>query len=110
MNEVRPYTPERLAERWECSAEHVRRLLATGRLHGFKLGGKLWRISAGEVERYECQQTIGSESSRGDGAPSGTKTEGASDGVLLQRHRLKRGLRSETLPENVTRLHGQRND
>ena len=34
----RPYTPQRLAERWECSPQHVRKMLADGCLKGFKLG------------------------------------------------------------------------
>lgn len=105
----RPYSPNRLAERWECSIDHIYSLLGSGRLQGFKLGGKLWRVSAGEVERYECQ-TTGSGSSRGDGAPSGTKAESDIAGALSLKHRLKRERRSVSLPENVTRLHDRHRD
>jgi excisionase family DNA binding protein len=52
----RPYTPKSLAERWECSPQHVRKMLADGRLNGFKLGNKMWRISTTEVARIEEDQ------------------------------------------------------
>ena len=76
----RPFSPERLAERWGCSAEKVRRMYHDRQLAGFRLG-KLIRIPAVEVERYECQNTpsdgIGTDSS----LPS-TKTESAFDDRL----------------------------
>jgi excisionase family DNA binding protein len=50
---ARPFTPETLAERWSCSAEKVRQMIHRGELAGFRLG-KLFRIPAVEVERYEC--------------------------------------------------------
>jgi excisionase family DNA binding protein len=50
---AKPYTPESLAERWSCSAEHIRQLIHRGELVGFRLG-KLFRITAIEVERFEC--------------------------------------------------------
>src|SRR5438045_23353 len=49
----RPFTPETLADRWSCSAEKVRQMIHRGELAGFRLG-KLFRIPAVEVERYEC--------------------------------------------------------
>jgi excisionase family DNA binding protein len=49
----KPYTPESLAERWSCSAEKVRQMINRGELIGFRLG-KLIRIPAVEVERFEC--------------------------------------------------------
>ena len=49
----KPYTPESLAERWSCSAEQVRKMIHRGELCGFRLG-KLIRIPAIEVERFEC--------------------------------------------------------
>ena len=52
----RPYTPESLAERWECSPQHVRKMLADGRLKGFKLGSRMWRISTTEVAKVEGDQ------------------------------------------------------
>jgi excisionase family DNA binding protein len=50
----RPFSPETLADRWGCSAEKVRLMYRAGELAGFRLG-KLIRIPAAEVERYECQ-------------------------------------------------------
>ena len=51
-----PYSPETLAERWGCSAQKIRNMIHAGELAGFRLG-KLIRIPASEVERYECQNT-----------------------------------------------------
>ncbi|MFP6772725.1 MAG: helix-turn-helix domain-containing protein [Alphaproteobacteria bacterium] len=51
-NAPRPYTPDSLAERWECSERHIRALVKKGELTCFRIG-KLIRISVSEVERYE---------------------------------------------------------
>lgn len=51
---AKPYSPETLGERWGCSAEKIRLMYHGGELAGFRLG-KLIRIAAAEVERYECQ-------------------------------------------------------
>lgn len=56
MTAQKPYSPETLADRWGCSAEKVRLMYRSGELPGFRLG-KLIRIPANEVERYECQNT-----------------------------------------------------
>ena len=53
---TKPFSPETLADRWGCSAEKVRTMYRDGELAGFRLG-KLIRIPAAEVERYECQNT-----------------------------------------------------
>ncbi len=52
----RPYTPETLARRWGCSAEKIRQMYHRDELAGFRLG-KLIRIPAIEVQRYECLPT-----------------------------------------------------
>jgi len=57
--EERPFTVARLAAHWGVSEWMVYDMLQDGRLRGFKLGGKLWRISAEEVARCE----------NGDGIP-----------------------------------------
>lgn len=49
------FTPATLAKRWECSEKHVRSLIKDGKLGAFRLGGKLFRIKASDVERFECQ-------------------------------------------------------
>jgi excisionase family DNA binding protein len=51
---AKPYSPQTLADRWGCSAEKIRTMYRNGELAGFELG-KLIRIPAAEVERYECQ-------------------------------------------------------
>lgn len=50
----RPYSPETLADRWGCSAEKARKMFHTGELTGFRLG-RLIRIPAAEVERFETE-------------------------------------------------------
>ncbi|ASK88508.1 hypothetical protein [Sphingorhabdus sp. SMR4y] len=50
---AKPYSPQTLAERWGCSDEKIRLMYRSGELAGFTLG-KLIRIPAHEVERYEC--------------------------------------------------------
>lgn len=50
-------TPEDVAERWQCSAQQVRKLLGAGALSGFRLGGKLWRVRIEDVEAFERLNT-----------------------------------------------------
>lgn len=50
---AKPFSPESLAARWECSSEKVRQMFHAGELAGFRLG-KLIRIPALEIERFEC--------------------------------------------------------
>ena len=52
----RPYSPQTLAERWGCAEGTVRKAIARGELSTFRIG-TLIRISAAEVERFECQNT-----------------------------------------------------
>lgn len=57
MAAERPYTPERLAERWECSAATIRNLCRDGKLAHFKVG-KEYRIPLRIVEGIEaCGET-----------------------------------------------------
>ena len=51
------YTPETLAERWQCSANHIRTMITRGHLAGYKHGKKLLRISAAVVAAYEDTDT-----------------------------------------------------
>lgn len=79
----RPYTVAGLAERWGCSREHVYQLIRIGQLQVFRLGGKLLRVSASEVARWESAggstalETTPSSSSTGRPAPSGARMDGA---------------------------------
>ena len=65
---TKPYSPETLGERWDCSAEKVRLMCRDGEIASFRLG-KLIRIPAAEVERYECQSLTPSPNT-GDDGPS----------------------------------------
>ncbi len=51
------YSPKTLGERWGCSAETIRQMCKRGELTFIKPGPKLIRITAREVERFECQNT-----------------------------------------------------
>lgn len=64
----KPYSPETLADRWGCSAEKVRLMYRNGELGGFRLG-KLIRIPAKEVERYECQNTPSPDTGENGASP-----------------------------------------
>lgn len=64
---ARPYTVERLAQHWECSADHIYDLVQEGKLRHFRVG-RLIRIPRAEVERVEA---CGYNSTEGDGMPSG---------------------------------------
>jgi hypothetical protein len=94
----RVYTPAALAEEWMCSERHIRNLVAAGQLRGFRLGGKLLRISSEEAEAFICRNTASDGSTDGSASPGG---EPESDTVtrleLLTRARL-RGLRQRSTP------------
>lgn len=100
MSEV--YTARTLAHRWHCTPQTVYNLRAQGRLKGFKLGGKLWRITEAEITALE--------GSRADGALCGKKADADIDGALSQTMRLKRELHSKSSSANITRLHGRSSD
>ena len=48
------YTVESLAARWQCSRDVVYDMIRTKRIKAFKVG-RMLRISAEEVARYENQ-------------------------------------------------------
>lgn len=81
MNAV--YDVPTLAERWACSIGTIRSLVASGELPSFKLGGKLVRIRADDVEKYECRN-IASNDTAGSSPSSGTKTDDA-DAIRSER-------------------------
>ncbi|NOX39749.1 MAG: excisionase family DNA-binding protein [Alphaproteobacteria bacterium] len=54
MNLARPFTPDSLADRWECSAETIRQMIKRGELQGFRVG-RMIRIPYSAVEELECQ-------------------------------------------------------
>ena len=72
-----------LADRWGCGTDTIYNLIHSGNLVAFKLGGKLLRIRAEEVERYECQN-IASNDTEASLRSFGSKT--ANDtGIRLKR-------------------------
>ena len=88
MTAPAPYSPETLAQRWGCSADTIRVMCREGRLSSFRLG-RLIRIPATEVDRYECQNT-GSSSTESDIA-SHTPTPNG-DGYASRLVRMTEGL------------------
>lgn len=50
---LRPFTVASLAERWECSTHAVYALIRDKRLPAFRVGGKLLRIRAEDVQTWE---------------------------------------------------------
>jgi len=76
----RVYTPETAAERYGCSANHIRNLIKRGELRAFRLGPRLIRIPEDALEEYEqCQmKNTASEGSRADGLfPGGRREKGS---------------------------------
>ena len=79
-----PFTPETLADRWQCSPRHIRNMIRDGRLPGFRLGGKLLRIRAGDVEEFEqCQNTDSDDTE--DNGPSSPEPDQAENVVRLEK-------------------------
>lgn len=64
------FTPATLADWWGCSERQVRKMIDTGTLPAFRLGGKLLRIKPEDVEAFECQ-TGGSPGSAENGISLG---------------------------------------
>jgi excisionase family DNA binding protein len=63
----KPYSAKTLAERWDCSEAQIRSMVRTGKLAAFTLGGKLIRIPAEEVDKWEmCLNSSGT----GENSPS----------------------------------------
>lgn len=83
MSAPKPYSPEALADRWGCSAEKVRLMYHAGDLTGFRLG-KLIRIPATEVERYECQNTPSPGIETSGRSPSETAADGYESRLVRQ--------------------------
>ena len=80
----RVYDVASLATHWGCGADTVYNLVRSGELHCFKLGGKLIRIRAEEVERYECRTVTPSNDTEIASRSSGMRTANATD-IRLER-------------------------
>lgn len=59
-------TPAIIAERWDCSAGHVRRLCASGELVALKIGDRGWRITPEALAAYEAAHTNAVATGEGD--------------------------------------------
>lgn len=90
---MKPYSPETLAERWECSAEKVRLMCRDGTLASFRLG-KLIRIPATEVERIECLNTASPNTEENGQSPSGMELTAAESRLVRQTVGLPKPLRA----------------
>lgn len=77
------YSVATLAEHWGCGADTIYSLIRGGELRAFKVGGKLLRIRADEVERFECQNTACNDTEK-PLPSSGTKADDATD-IRLER-------------------------
>lgn len=53
MNDGKPFSVKQLAERLGCNQSHIYRMIENRQIKAFRFGGKLLRISAQEVERWE---------------------------------------------------------
>jgi len=52
MKHRKAFTPDMLAERWQCSSETVRQMIKRGELQGFRVG-RMFRITADSVDAFE---------------------------------------------------------
>ena len=58
MSHPNVYTPETLAERWQCHHSTIRKMISRGELPAFRVGSSLLRIRVADVESFEqCQST-----------------------------------------------------
>ena len=78
MAAQKPYTPITLAERWDCSSQHIRDLIDEGAIPCFRLG-KLIRIPAAWVDQYEQAAGWNLNSTGASTASFGTQTEERND-------------------------------
>jgi len=73
-----------LAQHWACGTDTIYALVRSGELGHFKLGGKLIRIRAEEVERYECRTITPSNDCETNTQSLGTTKRDATD-IRLER-------------------------
>jgi len=80
----RVYDVAGLAEHWACGTDTIYSLIRGGELQAFKLGGKLIRIRAEEVERFECRTITPSNDTEASLPSYGSRTANATD-IRLER-------------------------
>lgn len=60
-------TADAVAERWQCSPEHVTRMARSRQLRAMK-SGRIWRFRLKDVEAYEAAHTSDAESETPQGS------------------------------------------
>lgn len=98
------YSVSSLAERWDCTPDVIYRLVRTGQLQAFRLGGKLLRVRVQEVERFESQTTASSPIEDASLSPTATASEVAFESRLA---RMTEGLPKLALATSGTRGTGR---
>lgn len=83
------FTPASLAERWQCSEQHIRNMIERGKLPSFKIGDKLLRIRGEHVEAFECQSGDLPDL-EGNTVSLGKTSEDSGDVIDLERRTQKR--------------------
>ena len=78
------YSVRALAQRWDVSEDTIYAQIKAGRLQAFRFGGKLYRIRAEEVERFECRTDTPSSGSETNSPSSGETRQDATD-IRLER-------------------------
>lgn len=102
----RPFSVPQLAYRWGCSEALIRKLIRDQRLQCFRLGA-LIRISASEVERFECESSgsIPSNDCSADMQSStSTKASASGEGSTARIARAPRRKRGSSMPSADLRL------
>lgn len=78
------YSVATLARHWECGTDTIYSMIRSGDLQAFKVGGKLLRIRADEVERYECRTITACNDTEESSPSSSTREDDATD-IRLER-------------------------
>lgn len=52
------FTVPELAQRWKCDRRSILEAIAENRLHAFRIGKRVWRISLEEVLRFESDRKV----------------------------------------------------
>ncbi len=88
----KPFTTKRLAERWDCSNQHIHNLIAQGKLAKIPGMGRMVRIPVASVIALEEGTACISES-----APVGTTGSfaGQNQGAAVAAFRLERATRGQ---------------
>ena len=89
MTPARPFTPDQLADRWQCSAETIRQMVRRGELRAFRTG-RMIRIPRDAVMEHEECQSSQSDDSKGDSVPSGAIPRPADAGAIVLRQAQQR--------------------